>query len=35
MHETCNRTVASRFAVTTIARGITGMADPASVVEDD
>ena len=35
MHETCDCTVASRFAVMTIARGIAGMADPASLVEED
>jgi len=35
MHETCNCTVASRCAVTTIGRGIVGMADPASLVEED
>ena len=35
MHETCDRTVASRFAVMIIARGIAGMADPASVIEED
>ena len=34
MHETCNCTVASRFAVMTIVRGIVGMADPASLVEE-
>ena len=35
MHEIYNRTVASRFAGVTIVRGITGMADPANLVEDD
>ena len=35
MHETCNYTVARRFAVITVVRGILGMAAPASLVEED
>jgi len=35
MHRNGNRTVANRFAVVTVARGITGPADPANLVEDD
>ena len=35
MHETCDSAEASRFAVTTIVRGIAGMTDPARLVEKD
>ncbi len=35
MHETRNCTVAGRLAVTTMARGIVGMAPPASPGEED
>ena len=34
MHETSNRTVATRLAVMTIARAVVGIADPASLVEE-